>query len=86
LSIGISFPTIFAFLSFFFLEDLEASINYYIEGVLEARILLILLPSLSRPKELKLVASILLVRWLIVDNKVIDKSVKYKDYIVLDLL
>jgi hypothetical protein len=55
-----SFPTILAFLSLFFLEDLGASINYYIEGVLEARILLILLPFLLRLKELGLVALVLL--------------------------
>ena len=58
--IGISFPIILAFLSLFFLEDLGASINYRIEGVLEARVLSISLPSLLRPKGLGLVALVLL--------------------------
>ena len=60
LSAGIFFPTILAFLFFFFLEDLGASINYRVEGILEARVLLISLLSLLRPKESGLVASVLL--------------------------
>ena len=54
------FSIILAFLSFFFLEDLGANINYYIEGVLETHILLISLLSLLRLKKSGLVASVLL--------------------------